>query len=154
MGRSTGSFVTAAGLAALALAAGTLTFAQTGATRNTYITLRLTPAHRAMAGTAQTVHRKLKPVLSTQPPDALVSQSLAAQSAANRAQTGRTDFDFGALRYPADVVDTGGPTVASAQSHAIFMQPEGNACAISACWGDPEGLLTDLGRSDFIHVAD
>jgi len=76
-------------------------------------------------------------------------------SAANPVQADQGDWvGYGALRYLSDVHGFGGPTVASAQMHAIFMQQEGNECRISVCWGDPEGFLRDLAHSDFIHVAD
>jgi hypothetical protein len=39
------------------------------------------------------------------------------------------------------------------QSHAIYMNPKGG-CTIAGCWGNPEGFLGDLGKSDFIHVVD
>ena len=58
-----------------------------------------------------------------------------------------------AVRYPADVVYQGGTTVAEAQSHPVYMLPNGR-CDIATCWGNPEGFLSDLARSLFIHVAD
>jgi hypothetical protein len=51
-------------------------------------------------------------------------------------------------RYPGDLEYQGGQFVTSMQSHAIFVN-----CA-SSCWGDPLGFLSDLGRSNFIHVVD
>ena len=47
----------------------------------------------------------------------------------------------------------GGAVVDSAESHAVYMNPN-DTCKISTCWGDPEGYLRNLGISDFIHVAD
>jgi hypothetical protein len=47
----------------------------------------------------------------------------------------------------------GGAVVGSAESHAILLLPNGT-CPIATCWGDPEGFLRDLGRSEFIHVVD
>lgn len=57
------------------------------------------------------------------------------------------------IRYPADVVYQGGPTVQFAESHAVYMLPNGH-CPISVCWGDPEGFLRDLTGSVFVHVLD
>lgn len=54
---------------------------------------------------------------------------------------------------PGDVTFQGGPTIAFAQSHAVFVNP-GGACTIASCWGDPERFLDDAGESDFIHVLD
>jgi hypothetical protein len=37
---------------------------------------------------------------------------------------------------------------------AIYMNPSGACSNIANCWGDPEGFLSDLGKSDFIHIVD
>jgi hypothetical protein len=63
------------------------------------------------------------------------------------------------VRFPADLTNGGGALVRSAQSHAIYLVADnsfvGPDCNIVAnCWGDPEGFLRDLGRSEFIHVTD
>ncbi|MGA2919842.1 MAG: hypothetical protein ABSE28_01965 [Candidatus Sulfotelmatobacter sp.] len=51
--------------------------------------------------------------------------------------------------YPADLSHPfGGPVVTSAESHPIYVD-----CA-SSCWGNPARFLTNLGKSNFIHVAD
>jgi hypothetical protein len=61
----------------------------------------------------------------------------------------------GLLRYFGDVTYGGGPVVTSVESHAVYLQPlTGTQCTIASCWGDPEGFLRDLGRSDFIHDVD
>jgi hypothetical protein len=59
----------------------------------------------------------------------------------------------GAVRYPADLSYQGGPVVDFAQSHAIYLLPDGK-CPIPQCWGNPEGFLRDLSNSDFIHLVD
>jgi hypothetical protein len=52
--------------------------------------------------------------------------------------------------YPADLSYFGGHTISVAQSHAVYLR-----CTTPAtCWGNPEGFLTDLGKSSFIHIAD
>ncbi len=61
--------------------------------------------------------------------------------------------DSGGPRFPADLEYHGGAVVPSMQHHAIYMNPNG-ACTIAGCWGDPEGFLSDLGQSSFIHVVD
>ena len=59
------------------------------------------------------------------------------------------------LRYSGDVTSLGGHVLTSAVSHAIYLQRQtGSQCTIATCWGDPEGFLRDIGRSDFIHVVD
>jgi len=61
--------------------------------------------------------------------------------------------DSGGPRFPADLEFHDGHVVVSMQHVAIYMNPNG-ACTIASCWGDPEGFLSDLGKSDFIHVVD
>src|ERR1700720_4070072 len=61
--------------------------------------------------------------------------------------------ESGGPRFPADLEYHGGNVVPSMQHHAIYMNPNGS-CTIAGCWGDPEGFLSDLGQSDFIHVVD
>ena len=63
------------------------------------------------------------------------------------------------LRFPGDLSNNGGAVVPYAQSHAIYMNPvslafPNGACTIASCWGDPEGFLRDLGKSNFIHITD
>ena len=132
------------------LGASASVFSQTSATQSTYITLKFAPATPAAFDTPSV--RELRLVFSSQSPQAQAPPQATGPSTANPAQT--LDEGDGVLRYPGNVHNFGGPTVASAQMHAIFMQQEGSPCAISVCWGNPEGFLKDLGRSDFIHVAD
>lgn len=56
-------------------------------------------------------------------------------------------------RYPGDLQFHGGAVIDSAQSHAIYLRPNG-VCPIATCWGNPEGFLRDLGRSELIHTVD
>jgi hypothetical protein len=56
-------------------------------------------------------------------------------------------------RYPGDLNYQGGAVVEFAESHAIYLLPNGK-CPIASCWGNPEGFLRDLGKSEFIHVTD
>ena len=59
----------------------------------------------------------------------------------------------GGERFIGDLTYFGGAVVGFAESHAIFLRPNGN-CPVATCWGDPEGFLSDLTRSDLIHVTD
>lgn len=59
----------------------------------------------------------------------------------------------GGVRYPGDLTFQGGTVVDSAESHPIYLLPNGR-CPISQCWGNPEGFLRDLGESRFIHLVD
>ena len=83
------------------------------------------------------------------------STSLAAISNSPSANAGPQIAapDSGGPRYPADLQYHGGQVVPSMQHHAIYMNPNGK-CTITNCWGDPEGFLSDLGQSNFIHVVD
>lgn len=56
----------------------------------------------------------------------------------------------GPVLYGGDLVSSKGKVVKAAQSHAIYV----NCTPVSTCWGNPEGFLTNLGKSSFIHVAD
>lgn len=56
------------------------------------------------------------------------------------------------LRRPGTLTYFGGPVVEMAESHDIYLLPNGSS--IAAQWGDPETFLTDLGQSEFIHVTD
>lgn len=58
-----------------------------------------------------------------------------------------------AIRYPGDLSFHGGATVEMAQSHNIYLFSD-PSCSSPSCWGDPEGFLRALGKSEFIHVTD
>ncbi|HET8826630.1 MAG TPA: hypothetical protein VFM77_15930 [Terriglobales bacterium] len=61
--------------------------------------------------------------------------------------------DAGGPRFPADLSFHGGNVVTSMQQVAIYLNPAGK-CTIAACWGNPEGFLSDLAKSEFIHITD
>lgn len=61
--------------------------------------------------------------------------------------------DAGGPRFPADLIFNGGNVVTSMQQVAIYLNPEGK-CTIASCWGNPEGFLRDLGKSDMIRITD
>lgn len=66
-----------------------------------------------------------------------------------------TTTDNDGLRFEGDLNYLGGKYVLAARSHAIYLLPKSGVCsAITPCWGNPEGFLSDLAVSDFIHVAD
>jgi hypothetical protein len=52
--------------------------------------------------------------------------------------------------YGGDLVFHGGPKLTSVKSHAIYV----DCTPVSTCWGNPEGFLSDLGKSSFIHLVD
>jgi hypothetical protein len=55
-------------------------------------------------------------------------------------------------RYPADLTYQGGSVVRRMVSHPVYVDKTGQCSG--SCWGDPHGFLQNLGRSDFIHIAD
>ena len=53
--------------------------------------------------------------------------------------------------FPADLVHSGGATLTTTANHALYVDYTGT---VAANWGNPEGFLTDLGKSTFIHLTD
>jgi hypothetical protein len=105
--------------------------------------------HSAIAG-ATSVHHARQALTPA-------GKLLRSKELANAKQIGKdangADPGGGILRYEGDVTYQGGALVDSAEFHALYMLPNGD-CIISVCWGDPEGFLGDLGKSNFIHLAD
>jgi hypothetical protein len=119
------------------------------------LAIKVTEADRAAVQKAVSVRPHAKPLKASDGSRARVvpisSAHLRAMAAAE--QSGQAAPAAAQVRYPADLTFQGGPTVQSAQQHAIYMRPNGR-CRVSRCWGDPEGFLRDLSQSDFIHVTD
>jgi hypothetical protein len=93
------------------------------------------------------------------PANNVAGQALRAQQTVERTSSYSSTSGEGGggeiLQYFGDVTYGGGQVVKSAVSHAIYLQPQtGSQCTIATCWGNPEGFLRDMGRSDFIHVVD
>jgi hypothetical protein len=57
------------------------------------------------------------------------------------------------IRFPGDLTYNGGAIVEFTESHDIYMLPKGS-CPVATCWGNPERFLSDLGKSEFIHITD
>lgn len=93
-----------------------------------------TPPHSSLAKSAGR-----KAALSVRP-------AFKKQNAAGFSQQGN-------VRFPGDLTYLGGPVVEFAESHAIFLLPNGQ-CPVAQCWGDPEGFLRDVSSSNFIHLVD
>ena len=115
----------------------------------------LTNADRAAVKTA--VHGVIHPLLANTKVAASYGKEQAATPAV--ASLAITPFPTGP-RYPADLDFHGGATVGQAQYHAIYLLNSftgTTGCTettIASCWGNPEGFLKDLGKSDFIHITD
>jgi len=78
----------------------------------------------------------------------------------NRLGSGRTPSPTVArssgsgARYPGDLQYHGGKTLTSTQQHSIYVYASTGCSTVATCWGNPDGFLTDLGKSGFIHVTD
>jgi hypothetical protein len=144
-------------LSVATLAALVATFASMAASAqdSSDLNLRFTAADKAAArlATGRNHHATSRYLPgATAAPRTLLStvhRSAAAVAATGAAHSSAPP----ATRYPADVTYQGGAVVESAESHAVYMLPNGH-CEISSCWGNPEGFLRDLARSDFVHVLD
>jgi hypothetical protein len=87
-------------------------------------------------------------------PVGIAARNQASQSRTAVAATSTEDVvGNGWTLSPGDVHYQGGMVVQQAVSHAVYVNP-GGACTIASCWGNPEGFLTDLSNSDFIHLLD
>src|ERR1700688_4692557 len=114
------------------------------------VTVTASVADYAAAAAARNVKVHLR--TANTPVGRTTSVAAISNSPAGTA-TQNTAPDSGGPRFPGDLQYHGGKTVTSMQHVAIYMNPNG-ACTIAGCWGDPEGFLSDLGKSDFIHVVD
>ena len=124
---------------------------QSQPTASREVTVHLSTADYAAAAAAHNVKVHLRPA------NTLVGRKTTALAISN-SPVGTTKQatapDSGGRRFPADLQFHGGNTVQSMQHVAIYMNPNGACSDIATCWGDPEGFLSDLGKSDFIHVVD
>jgi hypothetical protein len=124
------------------------------AQRSTSHEITVTPSAADYAAAAEAKNQKIHARPAHTPVGR--STSLAAISNSPNATaplSPTTAPDSGGPRFPADLEYHGGNVVPSMQHHAIYMNPN-RACTIASCWGDPEGFLSDLGQSNFIHVVD
>lgn len=137
-----------AGLAFAALAcSGAPVYAQSASP----VVVKVTAAAKAAARSATVVHRRALGV-SGEVQTARSGETLSPAQAAAASRTSGDGGD-GQVRYPGDLFGFGGATVQTTQHHSIYLKPNGS-CPIAQCWGNPEGFLRDLGRSEFIHVVD
>jgi hypothetical protein len=108
-----------------------------------------------MADEATVVYRHAKPANTPAGQSANLKEITTGGTAAAGATGAATVIDNDYLRFLGDVSYNGGAVVHVAQMHAIFLVPKNNArCTGPACWGNPEGFLSDLNISEFIHLAD
>jgi len=115
------------------------------------VTVNPSAADYAAAAAARNVKIHARP--ANTPLGRKTSTAAMSNSPTGLAGPQNTAPDSGGPRFPADLSFHAGKVVVSMQHHAIYMNPNG-ACTIATCWGDPEGFLSDLGKSEFIHVVD
>jgi hypothetical protein len=89
--------------------------------------------------------------LPTRRPDGIRNELRVPYQSPARASANTSDPP--SVQYPADLTYQGGQLVTTAEHHAIYLRPNGN-CPVFTCWGNPEGFLSDLSRSNFIHITD
>ena len=117
------------------------------------LTIQTTAADHAAALAANLRYRHAHPA-NNAAGQALRAQQTAERTSSHSSTSGEREGRQ-ILQYFGDLTYGGGQVVKSSVSHAIYLQPQsGSQCTIATCWGDPEGFLRDIGRSDFIHVVD
>jgi hypothetical protein len=122
-------------------------YLQSEQTSSRHVTLNPSAADYAAGKAAKNVNIHATPANTPRGRAAGESELFGSPKAANSAP------DAGGPRFPADLEFNGGNVVTSMQQVAIYLSPEGK-CTIAACWGNPEGFLGDLAKSDFIHITD
>lgn len=151
-GRSLSKFLSVAAVCLALLFSASVTRAQSAAQDE--LRVKPTDADRAAAQSSTIVYRHARAAnnatgkglraLEAAQPRAVQPKAAAASSAGNNGPI---------FKFPGDVSYLGGNVVDFTTSHAVYMQPNGN-CPVAVCWGNPEGFLKDLGRSEFIHITD
>ncbi len=116
------------------------------------VSVSINAADKAAAEQAANVFRQAQPT-NTLRGKATRGEGLLTQRSSSNAAPSPASSGNNSVRYPGDLSYQGGPVVDSAQSHAIYMLPNGR-CPIPQCWGNPEGFLKDLSNSQFMHLAD
>src|SRR5439155_2009629 len=119
--------------------------------------IQLTPADVAAAKEATVVFRHAHPTKSAQGSAfkrsefAKPGQRSGPHSAPHSASAaaGQNDRE----RFPADLAYLGGAVLPFAQSHPIFLLPNGS-CPVATCWGDPDSFLAVFADSELAHITD
>lgn len=115
------------------------------------VVISVSDADRAAAATATQNFRHAEYARTPAGVSARPKAQLAAPSQMSTSSGAVAAEDF--TQNPGDLTYQGGAVVDFASSHAVYFTNNGR-CTIGHCWGNPEGFLHNLGRSDFIHVVD
>lgn len=146
-------------LASVFLLLAALTYAQSAPVTNVFSSsdLKVTPtaADHAAVASAKNLTRHALPLNSAKSRSLDKDGFIIPRAAlhASHSDNGSNDGSNSPFRAPGDVSYQGGAVVEYAAFHAIYLNPKG-LCKISTCWGDPEGYLSNLGTSNFIHITD
>jgi hypothetical protein len=116
------------------------------------LTVTTSPSDKAAASQVKNLFRSATPA-RTPGAKAARSEGLLSLRASSHKDDSDSSFDKDDVRYPGDLTYLGGAVVDSAQSHNIYLLPNGK-CPISQCWGDPAGFLKSVAHSDLIHLVD
>ena len=125
--------------------------AQSADVEKNQITVRTSDADHQAAKQATVVFRRAWS--GNRPKDVAESKLTVTPHKATHQDSSSHDPNNNPPRFPGDLTYNGGAVVEFAESHAIYLLPNGE-CPIATCWGNPEGVLQDLGKSEFIHVTD
>jgi hypothetical protein len=119
--------------------------------------IQVTEMDTSASEQAAIVHQHVHPAMTTAGSAFKHSQFATPEQRANAASHAGPKFSGSGgndqLRFPADLSYLGGPVVPLAQSHPIFLLPNGS-CPVATCWGDPETFLNDYGISGLSHITD
>ena len=110
-------------------------------------------ADKAAARQAKNVFREAQPTKTVRGKASRGEDGVLTLRSSSGGKKSGNSFGRSGVRYPGDLSFHGGAVVDSANSHAIYLLPNGK-CPISQCWGNPEGFLRDLSDSQFIHLVD
>jgi len=121
----------------------------TRAQKSNELSVKPTTFDDDQAKSAKTVYRRAHPA-NTPAGQELRARQTALQKPSKNSSSAE---DGGIIRYEGDLSYQGGAVLETTVFHAVYMRP-GGKCPIATCWGDPEGFLSDLGDSNFIHLAD
>ena len=108
---------------------------------------------RTQAGQSKNVFHRAQPANTVRGTASRRQEELLTLRSAPAPKASDASSNRSGVRYPGDLTFQGGTVVDSAESHAIYLLPNGK-CPISQCWGNPEGFLRDLAESRFIHLVD
>ncbi|MGH9503117.1 MAG: hypothetical protein ACRD20_09720 [Terriglobales bacterium] len=110
-------------------------------------------ADKAAARQTTNLFREAQPTKTKLGMPSRGGEAVLTQRPSSGGKKSGNSFGRNDVRYPGDLSFQGGAVVDSAQSHAIYLLPNGK-CPISQCWGNPEGFLRDVSDSQFIHLVD